>query len=228
MKKLVLLSLVSTLFLSNLFAQNRTLVATDPFVYAVSYIEVTPASRSMAVTAFKQYSEASRKDGGYNSVGVFEQIGRPAHFVIVEKWADQKAFDAHAAADSSKQLMARSESFRLGFDRQILRTVSTAEAPRPNDRAVVVVTHVDTAGPQVDAPALLRKLAENSRKEKGNVRFDVLQNAMRLNHFTIVEAWQGQDAVDAHALTAQTREYRNTIQPVLGSPLDERLFKAVD
>src|SRR5207244_9311890 len=114
---------------SNLSAQNRTLLATDPLVYAVCYIEVTPASRSMAVAAFKQYGEASRKDGGYNSVGVFEQIGRPAHFVILEKWADQKSFDAHAAADSSKQLMARSESFRLGFDRQILRTVSAAEAP---------------------------------------------------------------------------------------------------
>ena len=79
-----------------------------------------------------------------------------------------------------------------------------------------------------DAPVLLRKLAETSRKEKGNVRFDVLQNAMRLNHFTIIETWQSQDAADAHALTAETREYRDTIQPVLGSPLDERLFKAVD
>ena len=125
MKQLLLFFIAAVPFLSNLSAQNRTLLATDPFVYAVCYIEVTPASRSMAVAAFKQYGEASRK-------------------------------------------------------------------------------------------------------EKGNVRFDVLQNAMRLNHFTIIEAWQGQDAVDAHALTAQTREYRNTIQPVLGSPLDERLFKAVD
>ena len=228
MKKFVLISLVSALFLSNLSAQNRTLVATDPFVYAVSYVEVTPASRSMAVTAFKQFSDASRKDGGYNSVGVFEQIGRPAHFVILEKWADQKSFDTHAAADSTKQLLGKIAPFRLAFDQQILRTVSAAEAPRPNDRAVIVVTHVDTAGNQVDAPVLLRKLAETSRKEKGNVRFDVLQNAMRLNHFTIVETWQGQDAVDAHALTAQTREYREAIQPVLGSPLDERLFKLVE
>ena len=51
---------------------------------------------------------------------------------------------------------------------------------------------------------------------------------MRLNHFTIIETWQGQDAVDAHALAMGTREYRDTIQPVLGSPLDERLFKPVD
>jgi quinol monooxygenase YgiN len=50
---------------------------------------------------------------------------------------------------------------------------------------------------------------------------------MRLNHFTIVETWQSQEALDAHAAASHTREYRNAIQPVLGSPLDERLFKVV-
>jgi quinol monooxygenase YgiN len=77
----------------------------------------------------------------------------------------------------------------------------------------------------VDAPTLLRRLAEGGRKESGNLRFDVLQNAKRLNHFTIVEVWQTQEALEAHAVAAPTREYRDTIQPVLGSPLDERLFK---
>jgi quinol monooxygenase YgiN len=71
----------------------------------------------------------------------------------------------------------------------------------------------------------MRRLAEAGRKESGNLRFDVLQNGKRLNHFTIVEIWQTQEALDAHAVSAVTREYRDTIQPVLGSPFDERLFK---
>jgi len=229
MKQPTVFMLLSTLIIATtLSAQNRTLLATDPFLYTVSYIEVAPASRAMAVAAFKQYGEASRKEEGYNSVGAFEQVGRSGHFVILEKWADQKSFDAHNMADSTKQLMAKLTPVRLAFDRQSYRTVAAAEAARPNDRAVVVVTHCDTAGNQVDAPALLRKLAETSRKEKGNIRFDVLQNANRLNHFNIVETWQTQDALDAHALATHTREYRDMIQPVLGSPLDERLFKLVE
>ena len=51
---------------------------------------------------------------------------------------------------------------------------------------------------------------------------------MRANHFTIVEAWQGQSALDAHAAAAHTRQYRDTLQPMAGGPLDERLYKAAE
>jgi quinol monooxygenase YgiN len=211
--------------LPNLAAQNRSLLATDPFVYEVSYVEVAPAARTMAITALKQYCEASRKEDGYASCDLAEQTGRGSHFVVLEKWADEKKADEHTSAASTKQLLSKLTPVRLGLDQQAYRTVTTTAAPQINDRAIVVVTHVDTAGNQVDAPALLRRLAEAGRKETGNLRFDVLQNAKRLNHFTIVELWQTQEALEAHAVAAPTREYRNTIQPVLGSPLDERLFK---
>ena len=95
-KRLFLESLLVFLILltvaPNLAAQNRTLIATDPFIYEVSYIEVMPASRAAAVTALKQYGEASRREDGYISCDLLEQIGRPGHFVILEKWADQKRF----------------------------------------------------------------------------------------------------------------------------------------
>jgi quinol monooxygenase YgiN len=55
-----------------------------------------------------------------------------------------------------------------------------------------------------------------------------LQGATRLNHFTIVETWQNQKAFDAHATAAHTRQFRDTVNPVLGSPMDQRLFKVVD
>jgi quinol monooxygenase YgiN len=226
MHRAALLVFVSLIVpISNLSAQNRTLLATDPLVYEISYIEVAPAARTTAITAVKQYCDASRKEDGYGSCDLLEQTGRGSHFVVLERWADEKRSDAHATAESTKQFLSKLKPVRLGLDQQAYRTVTTAAAPQPNDRAFVVVTHVDTAGNQVDAPALLRRLAEASRKETGNLRFDVLQNGKRLNHFTIVEMWQNQEALDAHAVSAMTREYRDTIQPVLGSPLDERLFK---
>ena len=72
--------------------------------------------------------------------------------------------------------------------------VCTVTGPAAGDRGVFVVAHVDIAGPQASAPDLLKKLAEASRKDEGNLRFDVLQHAMRANHFTVVESWQSQKA----------------------------------
>ena len=87
---------------------------------------------------------------------------------------------------------------------------------------------IAAGGAKIDAPGMLRRLAEASRAEQGCLRFDVLQHAMRANHFTVVEVWQTQDALDAHAATAHARQYRDELQPVSGSPLDERVYKAIE
>ena len=83
-----------------------------------------------------------------------------------------------------------------------------------------------TPNPQV--PVLLRQLAEASRQEAGNLRFDVLLHTMRANHFTVIEAWRNQQALDAHVAAAHTKQYRDALQPLTGSPLDERTFRIAD
>ena len=72
---------------------------------------------------------------------------------------------------------------------------------------------------------MLRKLAEASRAEPGCLRFDVMQHTMRANHFTVVEVWQDQQAPDRHAAAAHTKQYRDDVLPVSGSPLDERVYR---
>ena len=66
-----------------------------------------------------------------------------------------------------------------------------------------------------------------SRQEAGSLRFDVLQHAMRGNHFTVIEQWRNQDALDAHVATAHARAYRDALQPLTGSPLDERVYTPI-
>ena len=230
MRHMIYLLLASIIFPSSAAAQNRGLVSTDPAVYEVSYIEVMPSSRATAAAALKQYREMSRKDGGYISVEVMEQIGRPAHFAVLEKWTDQKSFDTHALAAHIDQLQSKLGPIRVSsYDQRPYKTLTPGAVPAAgNDREIVVVSHVDTAGPQADGPGLLRRLAETSRKDEGNLRFDVLQGATRANHFTIVETWQSQRELDAHAAAAHTKQFRDAIQPVLGSPLDARLFKLLN
>ena len=208
-----------------------TAQAPDTSVHPVTYVDVIPASRGTAVAALKQYRDSSRKDDGYVRLEFLEQIGRPGHFAVLETWRDQKAADAHGMAAHTQQLLNTLQSIRSsGYDQRPYKTVTVGPAsPAAGGQMIYVVTHVDVIpSPQNDPPGLLKRLAEASRNEKGNVRFDVLQHVMRANHFTLVEAWQTQSALDAHAAAAHTRQYRDTLQPMAGGPLDERVYKAVE
>jgi quinol monooxygenase YgiN len=82
--------------------------------------------------------------------------------------------------------------------------------------------------PDPNVAVMLKKHADTSRLEKDNVRFDVLQHTMHTNHFTVIETWQNQKALETHAVAALTKQYRADLQPTLGSPLDERVFKPLD
>jgi quinol monooxygenase YgiN len=205
--------------------------ASDALRYAVAYVEVAPASAAQATTALKRYRDAAAGETGFVSFDAFEQLGRAGHFAIIEAWRDQAAFDAHQSAASASALKDALQPIRIsGYDQRPYKTLTVAPGKgTPGKNAVVVVSHVDIGGGgQVDVPALLRRLAEASRAEPGCVRFDVTQHVMRANHFTVVEVWESQQALDRHVAAAHTKQYRDEVQPVSGSPLDERAYRRVE
>jgi quinol monooxygenase YgiN len=203
----------------------------DTAFYAVSYVEVNASSRSAALAAFKQYRSANQRltgAAGFGRLDTFEQIGRPGHFALIETWRDQKSFDARDQTIQG-QLLDALKGIRIsGYDQRPYKTLTVGPVPpTPGSRAVVVVSHVDvTPNPQV--PVMLKRLAEASRSEQGNLRFDVLQHTMRANHFTVIETWRDQKAFDAHVAAAHTKQYRDEVQPMTGSPLDERVYQIVE
>jgi quinol monooxygenase YgiN len=218
-RMLVLLALL-------IFVPSRAQPQTDVTFYAVSYVETVASSRPAAVSALGTYRAASQKTDGCMRVELFEQIGRPGHFAIVETWRDQKAFDAKDAA-LQRQLREALQPIRVSdYDQRPYKTLSIGRSAAESPQAVVVIAHVDVS-PSPAVPPMLTRLAEASRKEAGNLRFDVVQHTMRANHFTVVEVWQNQAALDAHVAAASTKAYRDELQPLTGSPLDERVFTRV-
>jgi quinol monooxygenase YgiN len=202
----------------------------DNAAYSVAYVDILPASRTAAITAMKQYREASRKEDGFQRIEFFEQAGWPAHFCIIETWANSRDLDTHAASPNVKDFRTQMDSMRLSdYDQRPYKTLSVAAARNArSSRGTFVITHVDIGGRGANAADLLRKLAGASRKEEGNLRFDVLQHAMRANHFTVIEEWRTAKAIETHAAATHTKEYRNSLGPIAGSPLDERLYKVVE
>ena len=214
------------------FAQAaRADEASDAAVYVVSYVEVMPPSQGEAMALLRQYREASRKDAGNVRLEVLQQSGRLDHFALVEMWQDQKAFEAHGMAAHMTQLREKLQPLRSSaYDERLHKGLTVgAMLAAPTAGATYVVTHADAIPPaKDDALALLKQLAEASRKEAGNVRFEVLQQNSRQNHCTIVEVWQDQKVLEAHAMAAPTRQFRDQFQPMSGSLYDERLYKALD
>ena len=214
-----------------LWSQTRADAPPDTTFHAVSYVESAASSATTAASALKRYRDANRALDGFVRVEVFEQIGRPGHFAVIETWRDQKAFDARDPA-VQKQLLGALQTIRVSdYDQRPYKTLTVGAATGAGDRGgrqtVYVIAHVDVA-PNPQVPVMLARLAEASRKEPGNLRFDVVQHMMRANHFTVVEAWRNQQAFDAHVEAAHTKQYRDALQPMTGSPLDERVYKAVD
>ena len=199
--------------------------------YTVTYVEVVTPSAAQAAAAVRQYAAATRKEAGAVRVESLPRVDRPNQFVVLASWTDQKAFEAHQAAASAKELMAKVQPLLASPNDQRLHqalsvdTATTASAAR----AVFVATHVDVIPPRKDdAVVALKQLAEESRKDSGHVRFDVVQQTNRPNHFTVVEVWSDRAAFDAHAMAPHTRRFRDQLGPMSGSLYDERLYQSLD
>lgn len=201
----------------------------DPSIHMVTYIEVAPAARGQATSLLRQLANASRKDAGLIRFEILQRSSPAREFVVLESWKDQQAFDAHVATAHHKQ-------FREAIGPHLIAPVDdrlslpTLIGPSQTVRGgvVYVVTHVDVPGPVRDKGlAALTALSEPSRKDSGNLRFDVVHQKNRANHFTVVEVWKDQRSNDAHELAAHTRAFRNALTPITGALYDQRWYKAL-
>jgi quinol monooxygenase YgiN len=205
----------------------------DPTTFVVSYVEAAPASKGNVATLLRQLRDASRKEDGAIRFEVLQRTAPSNQFVILEIWKDQAAQEAHAAAAASKQFREKLAPLLIApvDDRLcVTTTVDPLQAARGRAGAgtVYLVTHVDVGPPNRDKTVVaLKSFAEASRKEPGNLRFDVVHQKARTNHFTLIEAWKDQKADDAHEHAANTREFRNVLTPLTGALYDQRWYRAL-
>jgi quinol monooxygenase YgiN len=206
-------------------------INTSSSMFSVAYLDVAPASARAAADRLKRYRAAAQHEDGLVRAEFLEQVDRPGRFMLLEAWRDQKALDAYTAKSETKQLFEGLKALAIGaYDQRPYRALSTAPAPASfPDGAVYGVMHVDTTPtPDSNAVGLLQTLAAASRKEDGNLCFDVVQHPMRANHFTVIEVWRDKKSADAHALAAHTKTFRQDLLPILGSPYDDRFYRPIE
>jgi len=200
-------------------------------IYSMTYVEVMPPAKADGVALLRRYREATRKEGGNLRCEVIQRIDQPHQFAILEIWKDQKAFEAHGKGASSMETREKIAAIRNApTDERVHIALSTGPIDAASVRDVIyIATHVDVIPPRKDdAVAALKRLGDESRRGDGNLRFEVVQQTNRPNHFTVVEMWKDAKAVEAHSMAAATREFRDKLATMTGSLYDERMYKAVD
>jgi quinol monooxygenase YgiN len=105
-------------------------------------------------------------------------------------------------------------------------TLGAAQTVFAQDAFYVVSYFEAMPATQNEVAALARAFGEESRKEDGNLRFDVMQRIGQTNHFSIVEVWKDAKARTAHASAAGTGRFREKLVSLLRSPYDERPHNA--
>lgn len=205
--------------------------AQNSAIYLVTYVEVLPDAVTSGKPLLERYRDTSRKEVGNLRFDVLHEITRPTRFAILAIWKDKAALDGHDKGASTLHFRDRLNEIQSApYDERILSGLylgAVKDEHKPG--AIYVLTHVDVVPPHLDdCLALLRAMSVDTAKNKGNITYEVLQQANRLNHFTVVEEWTSKQALDAHAMAPHTRAFRERLLPMQGALYDERIYKELD
>jgi quinol monooxygenase YgiN len=217
------------LILSNLVI---AMMMATPELYIATYVEVQPPLSGQSVTLVKQYREATQKEAGNAGIEVVQEVSRSNRFVILEVWKDQASFETHEKANHTADFRSSVRAIHGSpYDQRVHQglTIDARSLAIPRN-SISVVTHVDVPPPRrQEAEDLLKTVAEESRKDEGNIRYDVFQESpSRTNHFTVFATWRDAKAFESHEVKPHVRRFREALGPMLGAPYDDRLYKPSD
>lgn len=199
--------------------------------YIVTYVEVMPTASAGALKLMQQFRDASRNEAGNLRAETLQRIGQPHQFVILEVWKDQAAADAHSKGPAIALFRDKIKVLQIApIDERVHFPLSVGPLSiKRTAGAIAVATHVDVIPPQREhGTAITKQLAEDGRKESGNVRFEAVVQTNRQNHFTLIEVWRDRKAADAHIMAAHTRAFRDKLGPASGALYDERFYRLVN
>jgi quinol monooxygenase YgiN len=196
-------------------------------MHIVTYVDAQRSSINEALALLRQYRNATAGENGNGRILLLRETSRLNRFVIVEDWKDELSFQAHERGPHTIEFRTRLATIQNSPNDQRLHRAFSVGTTRKHDPAMMyVVTHVDVPPPRrEETELLLRNLAERSRNDDGNARYDVFQQTSRTNHFTVFAVWEDDKAFASHDVQQHTREFRETLGPMLGAPYDERLFE---
>jgi quinol monooxygenase YgiN len=198
--------------------------------YVVTYLEVMPTAVAEGLKLVRQVRDATRSEAGNLRAEALQRIGLPRQFVLLEAWTSEATALAHAKATAAQFRDKIRAIENAPMDVRSHSALSVGPITLRGGAAVIaVVTHVDVIPPQREGgSALVKQLADDSRKDDGNLCFEAVTQTNRQNHFTVIELWRNHEAAEAHSMAPHTRAFREGIAPASGALYDERYYNLLD
>jgi quinol monooxygenase YgiN len=204
--------------------------AADAQVYTLSFFEVGADGVRPAADLFHKLRHGMRTEKGVLSDALLVEFGRPTRLAVLDAFADKAAADAHAADPATQAFRSSLQPLLVAPpDVRHLVPVDVSPQTRPSGpRAVYVTTHVDVIPTfKTQTEEALRALAATMRKDPGCLKFDVLVQDNRANHFQVFEVWRDLGAFEHYRSAAATRDFREKLSPMQGALYDQRVYQAV-
>jgi quinol monooxygenase YgiN len=216
---------------SSAFAQDVQAPPLTGPVYIVTFIDVRPVAEDQAISALREYRDATRKETANVTADVYRELGPQNRFMLIETWREQTDFDAHLKGPAGMQLNIRLRPIELAPAdvRNHRGFLVGAKLGNPAANTIYAMTHLDVAPPAFAALGVaLKPFVDASRSERGVLRFDILQHIEpRQNHLTMLEAWRSRGDFDEHVSAEHTHGFRGQLDSILGALYDQRLYALV-
>ncbi|MDL2286591.1 antibiotic biosynthesis monooxygenase [Desulfococcaceae bacterium OttesenSCG-928-F15] len=79
--------------------------------------------------------------------------------------------------------------------------------------SIQIVAHIELKpGFREELMPVLKTLVEESRKEEGNIAYDLYENLKKPDKFVMIETWASREAIDAHSKMPHYLDFGKALQ----------------
>ncbi len=92
---------------------------------------------------------------------------------------------------------------------------------------IIVAAHIQVKnGNEMNFINSANKCIAETRKEKGNISYNLLRNTEDDSKFTFFEEWESKESLDAHMVTDHFKQLGAEIGDLLAAPLDINIYES--
>jgi quinol monooxygenase YgiN len=168
----------------------------------------------------KELVAASQKDKGNIEYDIYQSQTDKTQLMIFETWQDQPSLDVHSAAPHFTRLVPQIANAAVGE-----MAIQSFTAKSEGDQ-IRINCMLKVAGENVTkALGLAQELVEASRKDGGNIDYDIYQSQTDPTHLMIFETWQDQPSLDTHSAAEHFTRIVPQLQEMAIGEMAIQIFK---
>ena len=201
-------------------AASETAAASNNEIRINCLYKVAPENVANIVTLSKELVAASRNDGGNIDYDIYQSQTDPTQLMIFETWKDQASLDVHSAAAHFTRIVPQLANAAVG-EMSIQSFTQTSEGSQIRINCMLKVDAANVT----KALGLAKELVEASRKDDGNIDYDIYQSQTDPTQLMIFETWKDQPSLDTHSAAEHFTRIVPQLQEMAVGEMAIQVFK---